>query len=160
MRALDLTPLLRSTIGFDHFSRLLDAAAGLSEGDLAYPPYDIEKRGEDHYRITMAVAGFRPEDLDVTVRESTLVVAGRGRPREEEVSYLHRGIAGRAFERRFELADSIRVVGASLEHGLLHIDLVRELPEEKRPRRIEIVTAEGRPTIEHKGDKAPDRKAA
>jgi molecular chaperone IbpA len=138
MRTYDLTPLLRSTIGFDRFNRLLEAGAKLDESALSYPPYNIEKTGEDDYRITMAVAGFSGDDLDVTAKENTLVISGRALPEQEGVKYLYRGVAGRAFERRFELADTIQVVGASLENGLLHVDLVREIPEALKPRQIAI----------------------
>ncbi len=138
MRTYDLTPLLRSTIGFDRFNRLLEAGTKLDENALSYPPYNIEKTGEDDYRITMAVAGFSAEDIDVTAKENTLVISGQALPDHEGVTYLHRGVAGRAFERRFELADTIEVVGASLENGLLHVDLVREIPEALKPRRIAI----------------------
>ena len=138
MRTYDLTPLLRSTIGFDRFNWLLEAGAKLDENALSYPPYNIEKTGEDDYRITMAVAGFSAEDIDVTAKENTLVISGQALPEREGATYLHRGVAGRAFERRFELADTIKVVGASLENGLLHVDLVREIPEALKPRRIAI----------------------
>ncbi len=138
MRTYDLTPLLRSTIGFDRFNRLLEAGAKLDENALTYPPYNIEKTGEDDYRITMAVAGFNADDIDVTAKENTLVISGKALPEHEDVTYLHRGVAGRAFERRFELADTIKVVGASLENGLLHVDLVREIPEALKPRKIAI----------------------
>jgi molecular chaperone IbpA len=130
--------LLRSTIGFDRFNWLLEAGAKLDENALSYPPYNIEKTGEDDYRISMAVAGFKPDDIDVTAKENTLVISGRALPEHEGVTYLHRGVAGRAFERRFELADTIKVVGASLENGLLHVDLVREIPEALKPRKIAI----------------------
>ncbi len=138
MRTYDLTPLLRSTIGFDRFNRLLEAGTKLDENALAYPPYNIEKTGEDDYRITMAVAGFSADDIDVTAKENTLVISGKALPEREGTTYLHRGVAGRAFERRYELADTIKVVGASLENGLLHVDLVREIPEALKPRRIAI----------------------
>ncbi len=138
MRTYDLTPLLRSTIGFDRFNWLLEAGTKLDENALNYPPYNIEKTGEDDYRITMAVAGFSAEDIDVTAKENTLVISGQALPEREGATYLHRGVAGRAFERRFELADTIKVVGASLENGLLHVDLVREIPEALKPRRIAI----------------------
>jgi len=140
MRTTDFSPLYRFSVGFDRMQRLLDAASQVDESAFAYPPYNIEARGEDAYRITMAVAGFAEDDLDLTVRENTLVVTGRKRDEEEGVSYLHRGIAGRTFERRFELADHIKVVGANLVNGLLHVDMVRELPEEKKPRKISIGT--------------------
>ena len=138
--AFDFSPLMRSTIGFDRVSRLLDAAARVDEATASYPPYNIEKAGVDKYRITMAVAGFAPEQLDVTVKENVLVIAGKAREEKGEVQFLHRGIAARAFERRFELADTIKVVNASFENGLLHVDLVREMPEAKKPRQIEIQT--------------------
>jgi molecular chaperone IbpA len=155
MRSFDFTPLLRSSIGFENLNRLVDAATR-GEGS-AYPPYNIEKTGEDAYRISMAVAGFGEEDLDVTVHENVLIVSGRVAEREEEDSrqFLHRGIGTRAFERRFELADTIQVTDAGYENGLLNIDLVREIPEEKRPRKIAIG---GQPTIEAVKDE--DREAA
>lgn len=138
MRTFDLSPLLRASVGFDRFDRLFDSASRLDEAQLNYPPYNIEKSGDDAYRITMAVAGFAESDLELTAAENTLVVTGRQQPEKEGVKYLHRGLAGRAFERRFELADTIRVVGARLENGLLHIDLAREVPEHKKPRKIAI----------------------
>ena len=138
MRSFDLTPLYRSTVGFDRFNRAFDAIGRLDAPAQTYPPYNIEKSGEDAYRITMAVAGFREADIDVTVTDSTLVITGKQLADQEGVEYLHRGIAGRPFERRFELADSIKVVGGRLENGLLHVDLVREVPEHKRPRQIKI----------------------
>ncbi len=139
MRTTDLTPLLRATVGFDRMMNMLDAASGLDEGALSYPPYNIEKTGDDAYRITMAVAGFGEDDLDVTVKENSLVITGK-KPKAdaEKVKYLHHGIATRAFERRFELADHIRVTGARLENGLLHVELVREVPEAMKPRSIPI----------------------
>jgi molecular chaperone IbpA len=141
MRSFDFTPLFRSTVGFDHLSRLLDDAMATADAADNYPPYNIEKSGEDAYRITLAVAGFGPDDLEVTARESTLAVRGRLKDEPEARAYLHRGIAGRAFERRFQIADHIRVAGADLENGLLHIDLVREVPEALKPRTIEIQVA-------------------
>ncbi len=138
MRTYDLTPLFRSTIGFDRFNRLFEAAAKFDESAVAYPPYNIEKSGEDSYRITMAVAGVAESDLEVTAKEGSLIVSGKVQPEREGATYLYRGIAGRAFERRFDLADTIKVVGANLENGLLHIDLVREIPEALKPRRIAI----------------------
>ncbi|HEX6958840.1 MAG TPA: Hsp20 family protein [Ferrovibrio sp.] len=144
MRSFDFSPLLRSSIGFDHVNRLFELASRLDETAPSYPPYNIEKLGEDAYRITMAVAGFRPEELDVTVRENSLIITGKAaepaQP-EEKVTVLHRGIARRAFERRFQLADTVKVVGADLRDGLLHIALKREIPEAKKPRQIPIVTA-------------------
>jgi molecular chaperone IbpA len=138
MRTFDLTPLLRSSVGFDRFNRVFEALSQHDEAAPSYPPYNIEKAGEDDYRITMAVAGFAEGDIDVTVKENTLVVSGRALPETEGVKYLYRGIAGRAFERRFDLADTIKVVGARLENGLLHIDLMREVPEALKPRKIAI----------------------
>lgn len=121
-------------------SRLLDAALQLDDSALSYPPYNIEKRGEHQYRITMAVAGFPEDDLEITQTENTLIVKGRGRPEAETATYLYRGIAGRAFERRFQLADYVRVTSATLVNGLLNIDLAREVPEALRPRNIQIRT--------------------
>jgi molecular chaperone IbpA len=138
MERFDFSPLFRSTIGFDRLTRLVDAANRVDSAALAYPPYNIEKTGEDAYRLTMAVAGFSPEEVDVTVHENTLLVTGKAKKEEEEGRYLHRGIARRAFERRFSLADHIKVVGASLDNGMLHVDLVLEVPEAAKPRKIEI----------------------
>ena len=140
MRSNDLTPLLRATVGFDRMMNLLDSATRIDEGALSYPPYNIEKLGEDDYRIVMAVAGFGEDELDVTVKESSLVIAGKKEKTEEKLNYLHRGIATRGFERRFDLADHIKVVGAKLENGLLYVELVREIPEAKKPRSIKIDT--------------------
>lgn len=140
MDGFDFSPLFRSTIGFDRLMRLADAATRV-EGGVSYPPYNIEVTGENAYRLTMAVAGFASEDLDVTVKENELVVSGRS-TKDEGARYLHRGLARRAFERRFELADHIKVSGASLENGLLHVELVREVPEAMKPRKIEIAAGE------------------
>jgi molecular chaperone IbpA len=143
MRAFDFSPLLRSSVGFDHVNRLFELANRLDDAATAYPPYNIEKHGEDAYRITMAVAGFRADELDVTVKENSLTITGKAseQPQSEQVTFLHRGIARRAFERRFELADTVKVVGAALNDGLLHISLKREVPEAKKPRQIQIATA-------------------
>src|SRR5712671_116106 len=138
MDRFDFTPLFRSTIGFDRLTRLVDAAARVDSTALAYPPYNIEKTGEDAYRLTMAVAGFSQDELDITSQENTLLVTGKAKKEEDENRYLHRGIARRAFERRFSLADHIKVVGASLVNGMLHVDLVHEVPEAAKPRKIEI----------------------
>ncbi len=141
MRTYDLTPLFRTTVGFDRWNDLFDAVFRAEENVAAYPPYNIEKSGEDDYRITMAVAGFGEDDIDVTARDNLLVVSGKLAEKDGGgASYLHRGIATRAFDRRFSLADHVRVVGASLANGLLLIDLVRELPEAVKPRRIAINT--------------------
>ncbi len=147
MRNYDLTPLLRATVGFDRMFNLLDTATRLDERAPSYPPYNIEKTGEDAYRIVMAVAGFCDADLEVTAQENSLVVTGRKdkAEAEAEASYLHRGIATRTFERRFDLADHIRVTGARIENGLLHIELVRELPEAMKPRSIAIETVAPKP---------------
>jgi len=152
MRAFDISPLLRSSIGFDHVNRLFDLASRADEASLSYPPYNIEKRGEDAYRITMAVAGFRADELDVVVKENSLTVSGKASEAEtaaaEGITYLHRGIARRAFERRFELADTVKVVGAQLTDGLLHIALKREVPEAKKPRQIQITAGSQPVTLE------------
>lgn len=141
MRDFDLTPLFRSTVGFDRMSELLDAATRLDDAQLSYPPYNIEKTGEDTYRITMAVAGFGQDDLSIVTQENSLLISGKAQEPEEGVEYLHRGIARRAFQRRFELADHIKVKSAELANGLLRVDLVREVPEEQKPREIKIGAA-------------------
>lgn len=140
MRNFDLTPLYRSTVGFDRFASMLDQVLTSEVAQPSYPPYNIEKTGDDSYRITLAVAGFAMGDLDIEAREGVLIVKGGKAPETGENApvYLHRGIAERSFERRFQLADHVRVDGADLENGLLHIELVRELPETLKPRRIEI----------------------
>jgi molecular chaperone IbpA len=145
MRTLDLSPLFRSTIGIDRMSRLLDSALQSDTTAPAYPPYNIEKTGEDAYRITMAVAGFGEDDLEVVTSENTLTIRAKTTSDEEEKSrvFLHRGIAGRAFERRFQLADYIKVGGATLVNGLLNIDLVREVPEAQKPRTVKIAVGQG-----------------
>ncbi|MGD8355242.1 MAG: Hsp20 family protein [Methyloceanibacter sp.] len=140
MRHYDLTPLYRSTVGFDRLGSLLDTLNAY-EGDApAYPPYNIERVSENDYRISMAVAGFSDADLDIEVKEHTLSIRGDKQAEQENSTYLHRGIAARSFERRFQLADHVVVKGASLENGLLHVDLVREIPEAMKPRTIEITT--------------------
>ena len=140
MRAFDLTPLYRSTIGFDRLGTLLDSL-GTFEGDApSYPPYNIERVGENEYRISMAVAGFGASDLDIEVKENTLAIHGEKNTETEETTFLHRGIASRSFERRFQLADHVVVKGATLENGLLHVDLKRELPEAMKPRTVPIAT--------------------
>jgi molecular chaperone IbpA len=144
MRSYDFTPLFRSSVGFDRMMRLLDTATRADESALTYPPYNIEKTGESAYRITMAVAGFAEDELNISVQEGVLTVSGKAHRDEEQAQCLHRGIARRAFERRFELADFIQVKGATLANGLLHIDLVREVPEAMKPRTVKI--AAGEPT--------------
>ena len=144
MRTYDFSPLFRSTVGFDRLARVLDSAAG--EQAPSYPPYNIQKTGEDAYRITMAVAGFGDADLDIHTRENKLVIAGKIERDDESEnrSFLHRGIAERSFERQFSLADHIKVAAASLENGLLHVDLVREVPEAMKPRSIKIKSVDGK----------------
>jgi molecular chaperone IbpA len=137
MTTFDFSPLFRTAIGFDRMARLMDSAISGAEAP-SYPPYNIEKTGDDTYRLTMAVAGFRPEDLDLTVKESTLVVSGRVAGEANKGEVLYRGIAGRAFERRFVLADHIVVEGADLANGLLHVGLKRVVPEALKPRKIAI----------------------
>jgi molecular chaperone IbpA len=137
MTTYDFAPLFRTAIGFDRLARLMDSAVSTAEAP-SYPPYNIEKTGDDTYRMTMAVAGFRPEDLDITVKENTLVVSGRVTGEGEKGEVLYRGIAGRAFERRFVLADHIVVEDADLQNGLLHVGLKRVVPEALKPRRIAI----------------------
>ena len=137
MRTFDFAPLLRSSIGFENLNRLVDFATR-GEGE-AYPPYNIEKVGEDAYRISMATAGFSRDELEITAQDNVLIVTGRAQEgTEAEREFLHRGIAKRAFERRFQLADTIKVTGAAYNDGLLDIQLVREVPEHKKPRNIAI----------------------
>lgn len=147
MNAFDFSPLFRSTIGFDRLMQLADTAA---QTDGGYPPYNIEVTGDNTYRLTMAVAGFRPEELDITAKEGTLVVAGKAKTEGEQPRSLYRGIARRAFERRFQLADFIQVKSASLENGLLNVELERVVPEALKPRKIEIGAGNGAKPIEQK----------
>ena len=136
MRTLDFSPLFRSTVGFDRMFDLMDTVADQSQG---YPPYNIERSDETHYRISLAVAGFADTDLTANVREGVLTVTGKRETAPgEEANFLYQGIAGRSFERRFQLAEHVEVRGAKLENGLLHIDLERIVPEEKKPRQIPI----------------------
>jgi molecular chaperone IbpA len=137
MATIDFAPLFRTAIGFDRLARLVDTAAS-SQDAQGYPPYNIEKVGDDSYRLTMAVAGFRPEDLDITVKDNTLFVTGRVANEGQRAEILYRGIAGRAFERRFALADHIVVEGADVQLGLLHVGLKRVVPEALKPRKIAI----------------------
>ncbi|WP_420141895.1 Hsp20 family protein [Sphingomonas sp.] len=156
MRTFDFAPLLRTSIGFENLNRLVDFATR-GEGD-AYPPYNIEKVGDDAYRISMATAGFRRDELDLTAQDNVLIVTGRALDGAEGDAreFLHRGIAKRAFERRFQLADTIKVTGASYNDGLLDIQLVREVPEHKKPRTIQIEGSTQPATI----DAVNDRRAA
>ena len=139
MRTFDLTPLYRSTVGFDRLTDMLDSLSQVDNG-VTYPPYNIERTDENHYRISLAVAGFAEKDLAVEAKEGVLFVQGKREGEKESVQgrYLHQGIAGRSFDRRFQLAEDVEVRGAQLENGLLHIDLERIVPEEKKPRRITI----------------------
>ncbi len=138
MRNVDFAPLYRATVGFDRVADLLDRVMATEAPQPSYPPYNIEKTAEDAYRISIAVAGFTDAELSVEVKEGALIVSARKAEDEKERSYLYRGIATRAFERRFQLADHVRVTGASHVDGMLHIELVREVPEALKPRRIEI----------------------
>jgi molecular chaperone IbpA len=139
MRHFDLSPLYRSTVGFDRMLSLLDQATG-TEPAVTYPPYNIERTGETAYRITVAVAGFSEEDLSIEVKENTLLIRGSKEKEEPQprAEMLYQGIAARAFERRFQMAEHVEVTGASLRNGLLHVELVRKIPEAQKPRRIEI----------------------
>ena len=145
MTTLDFSPLFRTAIGFDRLARQLETARTAPDVQ-SYPPYNIEKTGEDSYVLTMAVAGFGPDDIEVVARDNTLTVSGRAPQAEEGRAFLHRGIAGRAFERRFVLADHIVVDGATLENGLLQLSLKRVVPEALKPRRIAVQAS--RPTVE------------
>jgi molecular chaperone IbpA len=138
MRTFDLAPLYRATVGFDQIADLMDRVQTADTGAQSYPPYNIEKTGEDAWRISVAVAGFAGDDLSVEQRETALVISARKAEAEGERTWLHRGIATRAFERRFHLADHVSVTGAVHENGMLHIDLTREVPEALKPRRIAI----------------------
>lgn len=150
MRTFDFSPLYRSAIGFDRVASLLDSLSRTEQSQPSYPPYNIELTGEDHYRISMAVAGFDRSELNIEVNQNNLTVSGNTQADKQERTYLHQGIAARNFERRFQLADHVRVQAASFENGLLHIDLVREVPEAIKPRTIEIAA----PTINQDGSVA------
>ncbi|WP_417723075.1 Hsp20 family protein [Salipiger sp.] len=147
MRHFDLAPLYRATVGFDQIADLMDRALSSDVSQSSYPPYNIEKTADDAYRISIAVAGFADADLSVEVKEGQLVVSARKADEDNGRTYLHRGIATRAFERRFTLADHVRVTGASHENGMLHIDLKREIPEALKPRRIAIAAGSA-PAVE------------
>jgi molecular chaperone IbpA len=153
----DFSPFRRSTVGFDRLFDMIESArADISD---TWPPFNLEKVGEEGYRITLAVAGFRPEEIEVVARQNQLIVTGRREEQDgEDDRYLHRGISGRAFERRFQLADFIEVRSADFENGLLSITLEREVPEEMKPRRIEIGT--GSPQKRLRGPEVEQRKAA
>jgi len=147
MRHFDFSPLYRQTVGFDRLFNLLDQTSAVDAAQ-SYPPYNIERTGENAYRVTLAVAGFAPEDIAIETRENALSIRGGKEPPKAEQGreFLHQGIAARAFERRFQLADHVTVTGASLVNGLLHVDLVREIPEAQKPRRIEIGGVAGQST--------------
>ena len=148
MRSVDFSPLFRSTVGFDRLSRLVESALTADESSVSYPPYNIEKTGEDAYRITMAVAGFGQDDIAVEVKQNMLTVSGKKADKtESKAEFLHQGIAQRAFERRFQLADYVQVVGAELDHGLLHIALKREIPEAMKPRTIAVKNGKSEPKV-------------
>ncbi|MFO0390087.1 MAG: Hsp20 family protein [Alphaproteobacteria bacterium] len=140
MHAYDLSPLFRSTVGFDHLSRMIDTAFKADERTLSYPPYNIAKLSDDEYEITMAVAGFKQSDLNVVAQQNMLVISGNATEKEEKEgkNYLHKGIANRSFERKFSLADHVKVIDAGLENGLLTLRLQREIPEESKPKVINI----------------------
>jgi molecular chaperone IbpA len=143
MTTFDFSPLYRTSVGFDRLASMLSAANRPEQGN-AYPPYNIIAKSEDEYQITMAVAGFSEADLEISTEQNKLTVTGRRDEQDKEMNYLYRGIASRSFERRFNLADHVRVTGARLENGLLHVSLERELPEAMKPRTIEIESAAGR----------------
>jgi len=143
MTTFDFSPLYRTSVGFDRLASMLSAASRPEQGN-AYPPYNIIAKSEDEYQITMAVAGFSEADLEISTEQNKLTVTGRRDEQDKEMNYLYRGIASRSFERRFNLADHVRVTGARLENGLLHVSLERELPEAMKPRTIEIESAAGR----------------
>lgn len=159
MTTFDFSPLYRNSVGFDRFASLLSAASRQEQGT-SYPPYNIRTLGEDHYQISMAVAGFAEKDLNITTEQNRLVVTGELKDAEDEQGeFLHRGIATRAFERRFNLADHVKVVGANLEHGLLYIDLEREVPEAMKPRTVEIGHSKARLLNVENKEKAKEKAA-
>ncbi len=147
MRDFDLSPLYRSSIGFDRMANLLDNINRTEQTQPSYPPYNIELTGEDKYRITMAVAGFTDDEMNIEVKQNNLTVTGKKSTEKEGRQFLHQGIAARNFERRFQLADYVRVENARLENGLLHVELVREVPEAMKPRTIAINSAESRSNL-------------
>ena len=153
MTTFDLSPLYRSTVGFERLANMLNSASRVDSGN-AFPPYNIEVTGEDEYRISMAVAGFGDEDLSITSEQNRLTVSGRKEGKDEQREYLYRGIAERSFERTFQLADHVKVKGARLENGLLHLELVREVPDAMKPQQISIETGSKGKLIEEKKSKA------
>ena len=153
MRTFDLAPLYRSTVGFDRLFSMLDQFSGLDGAAPGYPPYNIERTGDNEYRITLAVAGFSEAELSAEAKENTLTIRGEKGQEQKSGQMLHQGIAARAFERVFQLADYVQVKGATLRNGLLHVDLVREVPEAKKPRTISIATGDTKPTSVIEGQK-------
>jgi molecular chaperone IbpA len=160
MRTFDFAPLYRSTVGFDHFASLLDQISGLDNDSGAFPPYNIERLGENDYRITMAVAGFGKADIKIELKEQVLSVVGEKAAEDKARQFLHRGIAGRSFSRRFQLADHVEVRSADMTDGLLHIDLVRNVPERLKPRTIAIGLANGGTDAQVTGPEAKPAIAA
>jgi molecular chaperone IbpA len=160
MTTFDFTPLFRSTVGFDRLMNLLESSGQWTEAANGYPPYNIEKTGQDQYRITVAVAGFSEGELSVDVRENVLLVEGRKKESENGNAYLYRGIAGRSFKRQFQLADYVRPSGAELHNGLLTVNLVRELPETMKPRRIPIAAVGDTPKVTVAPSETADDNAA
>ena len=138
MRPFDFAPLYRSTVGFARLFQLLDGVGGVESEASTYPPYNIERKSDNEYRISMAVAGFTKDEIDIQVKEQSLTIKGEKKAADKEPQYLHRGIAARSFERRFQLADHVEVTGADLADGLLHVDLVRNVPERLKPRSVQI----------------------
>ena len=159
MTTFDFSPLYRTSVGFDRLASMMSSATRQDQGN-SYPPYNIRTTGEDHYQITMAVAGFSEDDIDIITEHNRLVITGkRADEEEEQVEYLHRGIATRSFERHLNLADHVKVVRANLENGLLHIDLEREIPEAMKPRSIKIGKSAPRLMDVEKGSKGKDKAA-
>jgi molecular chaperone IbpA len=153
MRTFDLAPLFRASVGFDNLTRVLDSVTRYDDSHASYPPYNIVKESGDDYRITFAVAGFSQDDIDVVVENSTLTVKGKVVQDNDKATFLHHGIAGRSFERRFQLADHIQVTDAAMENGLLHVDLKREVPEALKPRTVAITSAASTKQIENTAGK-------
>jgi len=148
MNTLDFSPLYRSSIGFDRLAQLMDNAMRREGNQPSYPPYNIELLEEDHYRITMAIAGFDVADVDIELEKGTLTISGK-KPEEATNNFLYHGIAGRNFERKFQLADHVKVTQAHLENGLLHIELVREIPEAMKPRKIQIESKQAKAPVQN-----------
>jgi molecular chaperone IbpA len=159
MTTFDFSPLYRTSVGFDRLASMMSSATRQDQGN-SYPPYNIRTTGEDHYQITMAVAGFSEDDIDITTEHNRLLITGKRADEEEEQGeYLHRGIATRSFERRFNLADHVKVISANLENGLLHIDLEREIPEAMKPRSIKIGKSAPRLMDVEKSSQGKDKAA-